>query len=238
MNAPSPVAASAESARPSGNAVVPAPFPAGPVRRLVGRGVAVVGNDIDTDRIIPARFLKCVTFEGLAEGAFADDRTELAGAHPFDRPEHQGATILVVNDNFGCGSSREHAPQALMRWGIRAVIGESFAEIFFGNCLALGIPCLTITPADATTLQRAIGATPAALLTLDVEALMVQLDPKTSDGTAAAASASLDLPLQLAEGPHRMLVSGQWDGTSQLVAHDAELRATASRLPYLVGFEH
>jgi 3-isopropylmalate/(R)-2-methylmalate dehydratase small subunit len=218
--------------------LVPAPFPAGPVRLLLGRGVAVVGNDIDTDRIIPARYLKCVTFDGLAEGAFADDRTELAGAHPFDRPEHQGATILVVNDNFGCGSSREHAPQALMRWGIRAVIGESFAEIFFGNCLALGIPCLTITPADATTLQRAIGATPAALLTLDVEALMVQLDPKTSDGTAAAASASLDLPLQLAEGPHRMLVSGQWDGTSQLVAHDAELRATASRLPYLVGFEH
>jgi len=238
MNAPLPVAASAESAEPSGTALVPAPFPAGPVRLLLGRGVAVVGNDIDTDRIIPARYLKCVTFDGLAEGAFADDRTELAGAHPFDRPEHQGATILVVNDNFGCGSSREHAPQALMRWGIRAVIGESFAEIFFGNCLALGIPCLTITPADATTLQRAIGATPAALLTLDVEALMVQLDPKTSDGTAAAASASLDLPLQLAEGPHRMLVSGQWDGTSQLVAHDAELRATASRLPYLVGFEH
>jgi 3-isopropylmalate/(R)-2-methylmalate dehydratase small subunit len=218
------------------NAVAaPEPFPAGPVQRLQGRGVAVVGNDIDTDRIIPARFLKCVTFDGLAEGAFADDRTELAGAHPFDRPEHQGATILVVNDNFGCGSSREHAPQALMRWGIRAVIGESFAEIFFGNCLALGIPCLTITPADATTLQRAIGATPAALLMLDVEALRVQLDPQASDGTAAA-STSLDLPLQLAAGPHRMLVSGQWDGTSQLVAHDAELRATASRLPYLVGF--
>jgi 3-isopropylmalate/(R)-2-methylmalate dehydratase small subunit len=235
MNAPSPAAASAESAQPNDIAVAPAPFPAGPVQRLQGRGVALVGNDIDTDRIIPARFLKCVTFDGLAEGAFADDRTELAGAHPFDRPEHQGATILVVNDNFGCGSSREHAPQALMRWGIRAVIGESFAEIFFGNCLALGIPCLTITPADATTLQRAIGATPAALLTLDVEALRVQLDPKTSDGTAAA-STSLDLPLQLAAGPHSMLVSGQWDGTSQLVAHDAELRATASRLPYLASF--
>ncbi len=235
MNAPSPAAASAESAEPNSTAVAPAPFPAGPVQRLQGRGVAVVGNDIDTDRIIPARFLKCVTFDGLAEGAFADDRTELAGAHPFDRPEHQGATILVVNDNFGCGSSREHAPQALMRWGIRAVIGESFAEIFFGNCLALGIPCLTITPADATTLQRAIGATPAALLTLDVEALRVQLDPQASDGTAAA-STSLDLPLQLAAGPHRMLVSGQWDGTSQLVAHDAELRTTASRLPYLAGF--
>ena len=235
MNAPSPAAASAESAEPNGTAMAPAPFPAGPVQRLQGRGVALVGNDIDTDRIIPARFLKCVTFDGLAEGAFADDRTELAGAHPFDRPEHQGATILVVNDNFGCGSSREHAPQALMRWGIRAVIGESFAEIFFGNCLALGIPCLTITPADATTLQRAIGASPAALLTLDVEALRVRLDPLASDGTAAA-STSLDLPLQLAAGPHRMLVSGQWDGTSQLVAHDAELRATASQLPYLVGF--
>jgi 3-isopropylmalate/(R)-2-methylmalate dehydratase small subunit len=235
MNVSSPAAASAESAQANDTAVAPAPFPAGPVQRLQGRGVALVGNDIDTDRIIPARFLKCVTFDGLAEGAFADDRTELAGAHPFDRPEHQGATILVVNDNFGCGSSREHAPQALMRWGIRAVIGESFAEIFFGNCLALGIPCLTITPADATTLQRAIGVSPAALLTLDVEALWVRLDALASDGTAAA-STSLDLPLQLAAGPHRMLVSGQWDGTSQLVAHDAELRATASRLPYLAGF--
>ena len=234
MNAPSPVAASAESAEPSGTAVAPAPFPAGPVRQLVGRGVAVVGNDIDTDRIIPARFLKCVTFDGLAEGAFADDRTELAGAHPFDRPEHQGATILVVNDNFGCGSSREHAPQALMRWGIRAVIGESFAEIFFGNCLALGIPCLTVSPAEAAVLQAAIVATPTAVLRLDLEALRVHLDPQSSDGTAA--SASLDLPLQLAAGPHSMLVSGQWDGTSQLVAHDAELRATASRLPYLAGF--
>jgi len=233
MNAPSPVAASAESARPSGNAVVPAPFPAGPVRRLVGRGVAVVGNDIDTDRIIPARFLKCVTFEGLAEGAFADDRTELAGAHPFDRPEHQGATILVVNDNFGCGSSREHAPQALMRWGIRAVIGESFAEIFFGNCLALGIPCLTATPADVAALQRAIAATPAVPFTLDVEALQVALSP---DASAADTSPGLVCSLQLAEGPHRMLVSGQWDGTSQLVAHDSALRATAARLPYLVGF--
>ena len=236
MNAPSPAAASAESAQPNDTAVALAPFPAGPVQRLVGRGVALVGNDIDTDRIIPARFLKCVTFDGLAEGAFADDRSELAGAHPFDRPEHQGATILVVNDNFGCGSSREHAPQALMRWGIRAVIGESFAEIFFGNCLALGIPCLSITPADATTLQRAISASPAALLTLDVEALRLRLDPLASDGPNAAASASLDLPLQLAAGPHSMLVSGQWDGTSQLVANDAELSATASRLPYLAGF--
>lgn len=215
-------------------AAAPEPFPAGPVQRLQGRGVAVVGNDIDTDRIIPARYLKCVTFEGLAEGAFADDRSELAGAHPFDRPEHQGATILVVNGNFGCGSSREHAPQALMRWGIRAVIGESFAEIFFGNCLALGIPCLTAAPADVAALQRAIAATPAVLFSLDVEALQVGF--QAPDAPGAPAEAPRLFSLQLAEGPHRMLVSGQWDGTSQLVAHDAELRATAARLPYLVGF--
>jgi 3-isopropylmalate/(R)-2-methylmalate dehydratase small subunit len=234
MNALSPVAASAESAEPNGAAVAPAPFPVGPVRRLVGPGVAVVGNDIDTDRIIPARYLKCVTFEGLAEGAFADDRSELAGAHPFDRPEHQGATILVVNGNFGCGSSREHAPQALMRWGIRAVIGESFAEIFFGNCLALGIPCLTAAPADVAALQAAIMATPTAVLTLDVEVLQVGLQDPAAP--APPAEAPCLFALQLAEGPHRMLVSGQWDGTSQLVAHDAELQATAGRLPYLTAF--
>jgi 3-isopropylmalate/(R)-2-methylmalate dehydratase small subunit len=214
-------------------AAAPEPFPAGPVQRLQGRGVAVVGNDIDTDRIIPARYLKCVTFEGLAEGAFADDRSELAGAHPFDRPEHQGATILVVNGNFGCGSSREHAPQALMRWGIRAVIGESFAEIFFGNCLALGIPCLTAAPADVAALQRAIAATPAVPFTLDVEALQVALSP---DASAVDTSPGLVCSLQLAEGPHRMLVSGQWDGTSQLLDQQEALQVTIGRIPYLNNF--
>jgi len=219
MNAPSPAA----------------PFPAGPVRQLLGHGVAVVGNDIDTDRIIPARYLKCVTFEGLAEGAFADDRRELTGAHPFDRPEHQGATILVVNGNFGCGSSREHAPQALMRWGIRAVIGESFAEIFFGNCLALGIPCLTAAPATVAALQAAIVASPAVELRVDVEGLALELHGAQEPASMPAEPPG-SYPLHLAEGPHRMLVSGQWDGTAQLVAHDAELRATASRLPYLTAF--
>jgi len=198
-------------------------FPVGPVPRHRGRGVAVIGDDIDTDRIIPARYLKCVSFTGLAEGVFADDRREQAGAHPFDRSEHQGASVPVVNGNFGCGSSREHAPQALMRWGIRAVIGHSFAEIFFGNCLALGIPCLTLDQADAQVLQAAIVADPAAELLVDVEGLQVGLG-------------SSSWPLQLAPGPHQMLVSGQWDGTSQLVAHDPELRATAARLPYLTGF--
>jgi len=204
------------------------PFPAGPVSTHRGRAIPLVGADIDTDRIIPARFLKCVTFEGLAEGAFADDRTELAGAHPFDRDEHRGASVLVVNSNFGCGSSREHAPQALMRWGIRAVIGESFAEIFFGNCLALGIPCLTADPVHVTELQQAIAADPGAELYLDLEALAVELESEFVGANR--------WPVRLAPGPQRMLVSGQWDGTSQLVAHDAELKATAARLPYLQAF--
>ena len=203
------------------------PFPAGPILRCEGRAVVVPGDDIDTDRIIPARYLKCVTFDGLAEGVFADDRRERAGDHPFDRAENQGAAILVVNRNFGCGSSREHAPQALMRWGIRAVIGESYAEIFFGNCLALGIPCLTADHDAVLALQAATAAHPGAMLQLDLDPPQVTLE---ADGVSLACS------LELAAGPRRMLVSGEWNGTAQLVAHDAELRATAVRLPYLSGF--
>jgi 3-isopropylmalate/(R)-2-methylmalate dehydratase small subunit len=190
--------------------------------------VAVVGADIDTDRIIPARFLKCVTFDDLARGAFADDRTELAGAHPFDRDEHQEASVLVVNSNFGCGSSREHAPQALMRWGIRALVGESFAEIFFGNCLALGIPCLSAEPDTVRALQEAITADPGAELLLDLEALEVELESEFVGANR--------WPVHLDPGPHRMLVSGQWDATGQLLANDQSLRSTAARLPYLAGF--
>ena len=202
------------------------PFPSGPITQLEGRGLAVVGDDIDTDRIIPARFLKCVTFDGLAAGAFADDRHEQAGAHPFDLPQHQGATILVVNRNFGCGSSREHAPQALMRWGIRAVVGESFAEIFFGNCLALGIPCLQVEHDVAQAVQALVSAEPRSALSLDLHSLELH-----SLGDKAQV-----WPLTLAEGPRRMLLSGQWDGTGQLVANAEPLQATAARLPYLNGF--
>jgi 3-isopropylmalate/(R)-2-methylmalate dehydratase small subunit len=201
----------------------PTPFPQGPITAWSGRGVAVVGDDIDTDRIIPARYLKCVTFDHLAAGAFADDRSEQAGAHPFDLEQHRDASILVVNRNFGCGSSREHAPQALIRRGIRALIGESFAEIFFGNCLTLGVPCLSGSHDDVAALQALVSREPTTVLTIDVAGLTV-------------GSTDQQWSLQLAEGPLSALVSGQWDGTSQLVAHDAELRATAARLPYLVGF--
>ena len=203
------------------------PFPSGPITSVCGSTVVVRGDDIDTDRIIPARFLKCVTFEALGPAAFADDRAERAGnpagPHPFDRPEHQGAAILLVNRNFGCGSSREHAPQALMRWGIRAVVGESFAEIFYGNCLALGIPCLVAGHDQMLAIQDAAAAAPAEAFRLDVTA-------------ASLSGVRQQWALELASGPRQMLVSGQWDATGQLVANDAALRATTARLPYLQGF--
>ena len=201
----------------------PIAFPQGPIGHVSGRGLVLRGDDIDTDRIIPARFLKCVSFEALGEQAFADDRKELAGEHPFDQAVHQGASILVVNDNFGCGSSREHAPQALMRWGIRAVLGVSYAEIFQGNCLALGIPCATATPDQIRALQDAVAADPTAEWTLDLQALTFS-DGSTSQ-TIALASGSLD-----------MLRTGQWDATGQLVSRDAELTRTMAALPYLNGF--
>jgi len=119
---------------------------------VAGRGIPLLLDDIDTDRIIPARFLKCITFEGLAEGAFADDRAELAGAHPFDRDEHQGASVLVVNSNFGCGSSREHAPWALMDFGVTCVIASSFADIFYNNCFQNGLLPVVLTPDEVQDL--------------------------------------------------------------------------------------
>jgi 3-isopropylmalate/(R)-2-methylmalate dehydratase small subunit len=200
-----------------------APFPSGPITAVSGTTVVVRGDDIDTDRIIPARFLKCVTFDALGPAAFADDRAELGGEHPFDRQEHQGAAILLVNRNFGCGSSREHAPQALMRWGIRAVVGESFAEIFHGNCLALGIPCLVADHEAMLAIQEAAAGAAAERFELDVAA-------------ARLSGAGRSWDLQLAAGPRQMLASGQWDATGQLVGNDAALVATAARLPYLQAF--
>ncbi|MGB1196056.1 MAG: 3-isopropylmalate dehydratase small subunit [Synechococcus sp.] len=199
------------------------PFPQGSIAMVRGRALVLRGDDIDTDRIIPARFLKCVSFEALGAQAFADDRQELAGRHPFDQSVHAGASILVVNDNFGCGSSREHAPQALMRWGIRALVGVSFAEIFYGNCLALGIPCATASSQQISVLQDAVAADPALNWQLDLNGLTFS-------------SGAVSEPIQVGPGALDMLRSGQWDATGQLVARDAELTRTMENLPYLRGF--
>lgn len=190
------------------------------MKSIVGRGIPLVGNDIDTDRIIPARFLRCVTFDGLGEQVFADDRTQARGEHPFDQSQYQGAQILVVNGNFGCGSSREHAPQALAKWGIRAIVGESFAEIFFGNCVAIGIPCVTAESETVKHLQTAIAETPQSSITVDLEAMQVRL------GDFCAA-------IGMGEGPRQILVKGTWDDCGQLITQLERIRTTASRLPYL-----
>ena len=143
------------------------------IDRISGRGVPLRGHDIDTDRIIPARFLKSVRFEGLETHAFEDDRKQLeerGQMHAFWNPRYSGATILIVNGNFGCGSSREHAPQAIQRWGIRAIVGESFSEIFFGNSVALGLPCLTVSAQDAEALLAAVEADPQTEIHVSVSA--------------------------------------------------------------------
>lgn len=190
------------------------------VHRIVGSGIPLTGNDIDTDRIIPARFLRCVTFEGLGQQVFADDRQQAGGNHPFDLPQFQGATLLVVNGNFGCGSSREHAPQAIAKWGIKALIGESFAEIFFGNCLAIGIPCVTATPEVVQQLQATLVQDPDTVVHMDLENLTL------SYGEISA-------PVAMAKGPWQMLVSGTWDACGQLLQQMEQVQAIAARLPYL-----
>lgn len=190
------------------------------VKTVSGQGIPLVGNDIDTDRIIPARFLRSITFEGLGEQAFVDDRTQAKGEHPFDQPQYQGANILVVNNNFGCGSSREHAPQALAKWGIQAIVGESFAEIFFGNCVAIGIPCVTAPAATIQQLQTILKDNPQAPTTVDLEAMQVHCgDFQTS--------------VSIGEGPRQMLTTGTWDSCGQLIAQVDQIRSAAANLPYI-----
>lgn len=190
------------------------------VKTVVGRGIPLVGNDIDTDRIIPARFLRCVTFDGLGEQAFADDRAHAKGQHPFDQPQYQGANILVVNGNFGCGSSREHAPQALAKWGIQVIVGESFAEIFFGNCVAIGIPCLIAPTETIQQLQAMLKENPQGPMTVDLEAKQVHCGD-----TLASVS--------IGEGARQMLTTGTWDSCGQLIAQVEQIQATATKLPYI-----
>jgi len=190
------------------------------IERVAGRAVPLRGDDIDTDRIIPARYLRAVSFEGLEQHVFADDRSD--PAHPFNQPQYQGATVLIVNRNFGCGSSREHAPQALQRWGIRAIVGEGFSEIFFGNSVSLGLPCLTVAPGDADRLQGAVETNPSLEVVVDVAALTVR---------AGSLSVNASMPAAARDA----LVSGLWDGTGLLLADFDQVRALSETLPYVTG---
>jgi 3-isopropylmalate/(R)-2-methylmalate dehydratase small subunit len=196
------------------------------VDTISGRGIPLRGRDIDTDRIIPARFLKSVSFEGLETHAFEDDRRQLeerGQMHPFSNPRYGGAAVLVVNGNFGCGSSREHAPQALQRWGIRAVVGESFSEIFFGNSVALGMPCLTVSAQDAEALLSAIEHDPLTELMVSVSGQSVAVN-----GTIYQAA--------IPAGAREAFTAGTWDATGLLMDDFDRVREVAKNLPYVSGF--
>jgi 3-isopropylmalate/(R)-2-methylmalate dehydratase small subunit len=196
------------------------------IRHVSGIALPLRGDDIDTDRIIPARFLVSITFEGLGAHAFEDDRRSLKAkgqTHPFDDARFWGARILLVNRNFGCGSSREHAPQALYRGGIRAVVGESFSEIFFGNALAIGLPCVTAPHEAVVELQAFVGRMRDAALSLDLE-------------SKTLAGGGLSVSISIPENAREAFLSGNWDGTSMLLERSEDVEAIAARLPYVAGF--
>jgi 3-isopropylmalate/(R)-2-methylmalate dehydratase small subunit len=193
------------------------------ITHVTGRGVYIPGDDIDTDRIIPARFLKCVTFDGLGEHLFKDERFREDGTpkeHPLSDPRFRGATILLAGANFGCGSSREHAPQAIYRYGIRAVIAESFAEIFFGNAVTLGMPCIELAREEIRAIAKAIEADPGVEIAIDLVKSTVSYGGET-------------VPAHLKESARAALVSGRWDPIAELLEAGALIDETAGKLPYL-----
>ena len=190
------------------------------IERVAGTALVLRGDNIDTDRIIPARYLRCVTFDGLGEHAFEDDRIQAKGDHPFDDDRFDGARLLVCAHNFGSGSSREHAPQALMRRGLHAFIGGSFAEIFAGNCTAMGLPCATLPDAELLKLMDSVDLDPTQQVVLDVEARTVTF----RDGT---------FPVTIADGARQQLLSGTWNATAVLLEAGNAIEATAARLPYI-----
>ena len=190
------------------------------IESIAGRGITIRGDDIDTDQILPARYLKTITFQGMEAHAFADNRTAARlsqRVHPFDDHRFEGGSILLVNRNFGCGSSREHAPQSLHRFGIRAIIGESFGEIFAGNCVSVGMPCVQATADVIATLQRLNETKPQTSFTLDLTTM-----------TIAASDAMF--PVALAEGRRQQFIEGTWDPTAVLLAAGDAIEQTLATL--------
>ena len=195
--------------------------PIGKISQIYGECISLIGDDIDTDRIIPARFLKCVNFDSLGQSVFEDDRKTLKGRHPLDLEKNKNASILIVNSNFGCGSSREHAPQALMRWGIKAIIGESFAEIFYSNCIAIGIPCFTLPKESIQVIQKHSTN----------KSLFLEIDIKNS----LAKSRDLNFNLVIKESTRKMFLSGEWDATATLLQNASLVEKKFRELPYIKG---
>lgn len=192
---------------------------------VAGRAVTVHGNDIDTDRIIPARFMKCVTFDGLGEFLFYDVRKNADGSdrsHPLNDPRFKGATILISGANFGCGSSREHAPQAIQKYGFKAIVAENFAEIFFGNCTTLGIPCLSASRDDVAVLSAAVESNPSVEVTLDLVKQEIRFGGRTIKAT-------------MRESARDALVNGRWDAIGELLEGRAAVAEKAKSLPYLAA---
>jgi 3-isopropylmalate/(R)-2-methylmalate dehydratase small subunit len=190
---------------------------------VTGRGIPLRGNDIDTDRIMPARYLKVVSFEGLEQHVFEDDRKTNRGPHPFGDMRYQDAAVLVVNSNFGCGSSREHAPQGLARFGIKAMIGESFSEIFLGNCSVLGVPCFTADHETIDKLQSLIEQSPDTIVDANVETGVITAGPLKFQASMPAAVRDA-------------FVQGKWDPTMMLLDKFDDVRGVAKHLPYVSGF--
>ena len=189
---------------------------------ITGRGLPVRGDDLDTDRIMPARFLRAVTFEGLENHLFEDDRAA-DPKHPFNNDRYKGASILVVNANFGCGSSREHAPQGLARFGIQAIVGESFSEIFLGNSAVMGIPCFVAERAAVESLQGDLEANPDLLVEASVE-------------TGVISAGTLGIQASLPAGLREAFLTDRWNPTAMLLDDFEEVGCVASRLPYVSGF--
>ncbi|MGC9450427.1 MAG: 3-isopropylmalate dehydratase small subunit [Oceanipulchritudo sp.] len=195
------------------------------ITQVTGRGVPVPGDDIDTDRIIPARFMKCVTFDGLGDYVFHDVRKNEDGtvrAHPLNEERFAGASILISGNNFGCGSSREHAPQAIYRAGFRAVIAEGFAEIFFGNSTQLGMPCVTAGSDDLDTLRAAVDADPRTEITIDLLGREIRF-------------AGRSIPCGIREGARKALLDGRWDPLQDLLEGADAVAAVAGTLPYMTA---